>query len=58
MGKLLTGLKGEPVEELDEFCYLGSMATKDVGSETDVNIRINKAKSACKDLGSLTPEVS
>jgi hypothetical protein len=37
---------GEPVEELDEFCYLGSMVTKDGGAETDVNIRISKAKGA------------
>jgi hypothetical protein len=34
---------GEPVEELDEFCYHGSVVTKDGGAETDVN-RINKAK--------------
>jgi hypothetical protein len=35
---------GEPIEELINFCYLGSMVTKDGGAETDINIRINKAK--------------
>jgi hypothetical protein len=47
-GKTTEGfeIEGEPVEELDEFCYLGSMVTKDGGAETDVNIGINKAKGA------------
>jgi hypothetical protein len=47
-GKTTAGfeIEGEPVEELDEFCYLGSMVTKDGGAETDVSIRINKAKGA------------
>jgi hypothetical protein len=39
-------IEGEPVEELDELCYLQSMVTKDEGAETDVNICINKAKGA------------
>jgi hypothetical protein len=47
-GKTTEGveIEGEPVEELDEFCYLGSMVTKDGRAETDVNIRINNAKGA------------
>jgi hypothetical protein len=39
-------IEGEPVEELAAFCYIESMVTKDGGAETDVNIRINKAKGA------------
>jgi hypothetical protein len=47
-GKTTEGfeIEGKPVEELHEFCYLGSMVTEDGGAETNVNIRINKAKGA------------
>jgi hypothetical protein len=41
-----TEVEGESVEELDEFCYLGSVVTKDGVAETDINICIKKANGA------------
>jgi hypothetical protein len=47
-GKTTEGneIEGQPVKELDKFFHLGSMVTKDRGTETDVNIYINKEKGA------------
>jgi hypothetical protein len=41
-----TEIERQPVWELDEFCYLGSMVTKDGGTETDVNISSNRTMDA------------
>ena len=38
-------LKGTPLEEVDEFCYLGSMADGKGGTEVD-EARIGKARAA------------
>jgi DNA-binding winged helix-turn-helix (wHTH) protein len=48
-----TEIEEEPVEELDEFCYHGSMVTNDGGAERDVNIRINTAKGTSAPLRTL-----
>ena len=37
-------LNGQPVEELNQFRYLGSEICKDGGSDDDVNCRVRKAK--------------
>lgn len=37
---------GEPIQEVDSFCYLGSYLTKDGGASTDVDSRIQKARQA------------
>ena len=34
------------IEDVEQFCYLGSVITKDGGAEADVNSRINKARNA------------
>jgi hypothetical protein len=39
-------IEGEPVEELGELRYRGSMVTKHGGAETNVNNDITKAKGA------------
>ena len=36
----------EHIEDVEQFCYLGSVITKDGGAEVDVNSRINKARHA------------
>jgi hypothetical protein len=41
-----TEIEREPLEDLDEFYYLGSMVIQDGGAEIDVTIRISKAKGA------------
>lgn len=39
------------IEDVDQFCYLGSTVTKDGGIDVDVRSRINKAWSAFATLG-------
>jgi len=34
------------IEDVDKFCYLGSMLTKDGGTEADIDNRLNKARHA------------
>lgn len=45
-GKTTEGFEidGEPVEELDQFCYVAGMVTNNGGAETGVNVCINKEK--------------
>ena len=43
---------GEPVEEVNQFTYLGSEICKDGGSDADVDCRVRKAKGA---FGILSP---
>ena len=45
-------LNGHPVEEVNQFTYLGSEICKDGGSDADVNCRVRKAKEA---YGILSP---
>ena len=40
----------QEVEEVDHFCYLGSMMTNDGGALEDVKARINKARQAFASL--------
>ena len=44
-------LEGTPLEEVDTFCYLGSMADGKGGTEVDVKARIGKARAAFTQLG-------
>ena len=44
-------LEGTPLEEVDSFCYLGSMADGKGGTEVDVKARIGKARAAFTQLG-------
>ena len=37
-------LNGHPVEEVNQFTYLGSEICKDGGSDADVDCRVRKAK--------------
>ena len=39
-------IDGEPVGEVDDFVYLGSMVSKDSGTQKDIRCRINKARTA------------
>lgn len=39
-------IDNQVIEEVDEFCYLGSMITKDGGADVDVKNRIQKARQA------------
>ncbi|XP_073811842.1 uncharacterized protein [Musca autumnalis] len=39
-------IEGEQIEEVDKFCYLGSMLSKNGGSEEVIQMRINKARVA------------
>ena len=43
-------LEGTPLEEVDSFCYLGSMTDGKVGTEADIKARIAKARAAFKQL--------
>lgn len=43
-------LNGENIEDVESFCYLGSILTSDGGSEKDINNRINKARVAFHSL--------
>ena len=45
-------LNGHPVEEVNQFTYLGSEICKDGGSDADVDCRVRKAKGA---FGILSP---
>ena len=44
-------LEGNLLEEVDTFCYLGSMADRTGGTEVDVKARIGKARAAFTQLG-------
>ena len=46
-------LEGNPLEEVDTFCYLGSMADGTGGTEVDVKARIGKARAAFTQLGTV-----
>ena len=37
-------LNGTQIEDVEKFCYLGSMLCKDGGTETDIKTRIDKAR--------------
>src|SRR6266481_4717514 len=39
-------LDGEPIETVDQFCYLGSKISPDGGTDLDIESRINKARGA------------
>ena len=39
-------MDGELIEEVDEFCYLGSIISKDGGASKDIESRIKKARQA------------
>ena len=43
-------LRGEALDEVDSFTYLGSIVTKDGGTEADIAARIGKARAAFKQL--------
>ena len=43
-------LRGEALDEVDSFTYLGSMVTKDGGTEAGIAARIGKARAAFKQL--------
>jgi hypothetical protein len=45
-------LQQQPIEEVEQFTYLGSILTPDGGAELDVEVRINKARAA---FGILSP---
>ena len=34
----------EIIEDVEQFCYLGNVITKDGGAEADVNLRISRAR--------------
>ena len=38
------------IEDVEQFCYLGTVITMDGGAEADVNSRINKARHAFRSL--------
>ena len=44
-------LEGTPLEEVDVFCYLGSMTDGKGGTEADIKARIGKARAAFTQLG-------
>ena len=37
-------LRGEPIEDVDSFTYLGSIVSKTGGTDEDVKARIQKAR--------------
>ena len=39
-------IENQTIEEVEKFCYLGSIISKDDGAEDDVNNRIQKARTA------------
>ena len=39
-------IDGEPIGEVDDFVYLGSLVSKDSGTQKDIRSRINKARTA------------
>ena len=39
-------IDGRPVEEVEDFCYLGSTLTVDSGCDKEIRIRIGKANAA------------
>jgi hypothetical protein len=43
-------VEGKPVEEVNEFCYLGSVIAEDGSCDKDIRIRLSKANST---LGTL-----
>lgn len=46
-------INGTPIEEVSEFCYLGSMISTDGGTATDIQSRITKARAAYGGLSSV-----
>ena len=46
-------LEGIPLEEVDSFCYLGSMTDGKGGTEADIKARIAKARAAFNQLGKI-----
>ena len=46
---------GKSVEEVSEFCYLGSVIAKDGSCDRDIKIRLGKANSA---FGRRCPPIS
>ena len=44
---------GEDLEEVDTFCYLGSVVNVDGEVKEEVNIRIGKASTAFRNLGNI-----
>jgi hypothetical protein len=45
-------VRGEPVDDVERFCYLGSVVTREGGTEADIKARLGKARQA---FGRLTP---
>ena len=43
-------INGNPLENVNNFCYLGSMIASDGGSDNDIKIRIGKASTIFKSL--------
>ena len=43
-------LEGEVLEEMESFTYLGSIVDKQDGTDTDVRVRIDKARVAFRQL--------
>ena len=43
-------VNNEQIEEVDKFCYLGSIVAPGGGTEADITARINKAKAVFAQL--------
>ena len=46
-------INGEPIEETESFCYLGSVLTRDGGAYLDIQSRIQKARQAFRSLNNV-----